>query len=357
MLSRPAKMQNRITVSSVSKPTDDSISLYFRKGADVAQYKAGQHALLSIRINGETFRRTYSFHTSPDIDDRVGITVRAVEGGLISNYLQTNNSTSDIGLEGVAGDFIVEPSQDNKRHLVMFAAGSGITPIMAMLKTILHGEPHSRISLIYSNKTYPRIIFKDELASLSKAFRGRLEVYHVLTQDKNPPIDAPIFYKSRLSKLIAKKMLKMILAEATYPVEYYLCGPFGFMQTAEEAIRALDPDKTTIHKEHFHIPEQLSEFDSSNFQTREVLLQMGDEEEFLIVPGGKTILDAALDRGMTLPHSCREGQCGTCRALLVSGDVKLRRNHILTEEELKAGQILLCQAFPQSDGITIKARI
>lgn len=344
----------KLDIVRKSKPTGDSISLYFRKSADFANYKAGQHALLSIRINGEVFKRTYSFHTSPDIDENVGITVREVNAGVVSHYLQTINGTADIFLDGVAGDFVVEPYKANRRHLVMFAAGSGITPIMAMLKTVLHHEPESTISLIYSNKTYAKIIFKDELANLAKEFHGRLAVYHVLTKDENHPVDTPIFHKGRLSKMITKKALKTILAELNYPTEYYLCGPFAFMQMVEESIRALNPDNPTIYKEHFYIPDEKREFDSSNLQIRDVILQMEGEEQLLIVPGGKTILDAARDRGMTLPHSCTEGQCGTCRASLVSGEVKLRKNHILSPDELKAGQILLCQAFPMSDGITIK---
>lgn len=347
----------KLDIVRKSKSTGDSISLYFRNNPALTKYKAGQHALLSIRINGQLLKRTYSFHTSPDIDENVGITVRAVDAGVVSHYLQTVNGTTDIFLDGVAGDFVVEPHHGNRRHLVMFAGGSGITPIMAMLKTILHHEPESTITLIYSNKTYASIIFKDELANLTKEFHGRFTVHHILTQDEHPPLDTPIFYKGRLTKMITKKALKTILAELNYPTEYYLCGPFAFMQMVEESIRALNPDNPTIYKEHFYIPDEKREFDSSNLQARDVILQMEGEEQLLIVPGGKTILDAARDRGMTLPHSCTEGQCGTCRALLASGEVKLRRNHILTQDELKAGQILLCQAFPMSDGITIKPRL
>ena len=339
------------------RSTDDSISLYFRKSGALLKYKAGQHGLISIRINGQLFRRTYSFHTSPDIDVNVGITVRAVDAGVVSHYLQTVNGTADIFLEGIAGDFVVEAYKDNRRHLVMFAAGSGITPIMAMLKTILHREPESTISLIYSNKTYAKAIFKEELVDLGKQFHGRLTVYHILTQDEHPPVDTPVFYKGRLSKMIAKNALKRILAAANFPTEYYLCGPFAFMQMVEESIRALNPNNPTIYKEHFYIPDENRALDTWNLQTREVILQMGDEEQLLIVPGGKTILDAARDRDITLPHSCTAGQCGTCRAFLVSGEVKLRRNAILTQDELRAGEILLCQAFPTSEAIIIKPRL
>lgn len=347
----------KLEIVQRSKPTHDSVSLYFRKSGQLLTYKAGQHGLFSIHINGEAFKRTYSFHTSPDVDENAGITVRAIDGGLVSNYLQTMNGAAEIHLDGVAGDFVVEPNQDNKRHVLMFAAGSGITPVMSMLKSILHHEPGSTISLIYSNRNYTRIIFKDELAKLAKQFSGRLAIYHILTQDAKSRIDTPIFYKGRLSRMIAKKMLKTIFAETNDPTEYYLCGPIAFMQVVEDAIRAFDPDNARIHKEHFFIPDEKREFDYSNLQTRDVILHIDGEEQLLIVPGGETILDAALHRGMTLPHSCREGQCGTCRAFLVSGSVKLRRNHVLTEDELQAGHILLCQAFPMSEGITIKPRL
>ncbi len=239
----------------------------------------------------------------------------------------------------------------------MFAGGSGITPIFSMIRSLLYGEPRSTVSLIYSNKTYHKIIFNRELNTLQAEFPKRLRVYHVITQDDNIPAEFPVFYKGRLSKLIAKKILKTILAEANYHVEYYLCGPHSFMQLIEEVIRSVSEDHLKIHKEHFFIPNQEPVFDPTVFPDREIILHVKNEERLLTVKSGKSILQASLESGIQVPYSCIEGQCGTCRAKLISGEVKLRKNHILTEDELKDGQILLCQGFPASDGITIRTSL
>lgn len=347
----------KLEIVSKSRPTSDSVSLYFKKPKELDKYKPGQHALLSFRINEQLFKRTYSFHTLYEMDEHLGITVRAVEGGIVSNYLQNVNGNSEIHLDGISGDFTLQSAPDIRRHVIMFAGGSGITPIYSMLKEALHNEPMSTISLIYSNKIHSRIIFKDELSTFEKKFPERLKIFHILTQEENVTSEVPVFCRGRLSKLITKKLLKSILAENNSGVEYYLCGPYPFMQLIEETIRGLMPDETKIFKEHYFIPEQTSGFDYTTLPQREVIIQTQDEEKLLIVPSGKSILQAALENKITLPYSCTEGQCGRCRACLVSGEVKLRKNHILTEEELKEGQILLCQGFPISEGVTIKTSL
>lgn len=347
-----------LQISRISKPTKDSISLWFKKEPNVGSYKSGQHGVFSFAVGEEKLTRTYSFHTSPNLDNEVAITVRTVEGGLVSNFLR--NSAQDqirIQLEKIEGSFTLEPSRDVKRHLIMFAGGSGITPIFSMIRTLLHDEPRSTVSLIYSNKAYNTIIFNTELHDLETEFPTRLKVYHIITQDETVPSEFPVFYKGRLSKLIVKKIIKGILAEVNYRIEYYLCGPYAFMQLIEEAIRSVNEDRLRIHKEHFFIPDQGPVFDETIFPDREIILQVRNEERLLVVKNGKSILQASLGSGIQVPYSCTEGQCGTCRAKLISGEVKLRKNHVLTEAELKDGQILLCQAFPASDGITIRTSL
>lgn len=344
-----------LQIIRISKPTEDSVSLWFKRESKLINYKAGQHGIFSLTVGDIKVTRTYSFHTSPYVDDEVAITVRAVEDGLVSNFLA--NASPDkiqLELEQISGEFTLVPSQDVKRHLTMFAGGSGITPIFSMIRTLLHDEPRSTVSLIYSNKTYNKIIFNKELQRLEAEFPSRLRVYHVITQDENVPADSPVFYKGRLSKLIAKKIIKTILTEVNYQVEYYLCGPYLFMQLVEETIRSISADRLNINKEHFFIPDQTLAFDHTAFPDREIILLVKSEEKALTVKRGRSILQASLESGIQVPYSCTEGQCGTCRATLISGKVKLRKNHILTEEELRDGQILLCQGFPVSDGITIK---
>jgi ring-1,2-phenylacetyl-CoA epoxidase subunit PaaE len=332
--------------------------LWFKRDSNLTSYKPGQHGVFSFSVGENNLTRTYSFHTSPHVDDEVAITIRAVEGGLVSNFL-TNTSPDriQISLEKIEGGFTLEPSQDVKRHLIMFAGGSGITPIFSMVRSLLHNEPSSTVSLIYSNKTYNKIIFNKELQTLEAEFPTQLKVYHVITQDENVPADFPVFYKGRLSKLIVKKIIKTILAEVSYHVEYYLCGPYLFMQLIEETIRVIGAHRPNINKEHFFIPDQTPAFDPATLPDREIILLIKDMERAITVKSGRSILQASLESGIQVPYSCTEGQCGTCRAKLIGGEVKLRKNHILTDAELNDGQILLCQGFPVSDGITIKTSL
>jgi len=345
-----------LKILRITKAAPDAVSIYFERSNQPEDYKPGQHGLFSFFIDGKLYMRSYSFHTAP-IESEIGITVRMVNDGIVSNYLRTATNGDMINLEKVSGDFFVEPAEEIKRHMVMFAGGSGITPIFSMIKAILHREPRSTISLVYSNRSFESIIFLNELNALQKLFTNRLKLYHVITRQKNVPEGFPIYYQGRLSKLVTKKIFQNIQPEMSCCTEYYLCGPYGFMQTIDAAIHSLKTDRTKIYKEHFFIPESdESRLNLSNLPTREIIIQNEYEDRLLIVEGGKSILQAANENNMKFPFSCAEGKCGTCRASVVSGEVTHRRNHILTEDELKAGQILLCQGYPTSWGVTIKVR-
>ncbi|MBA4056042.1 MAG: hypothetical protein C0490_15110 [Marivirga sp.] len=177
----------------------------------------------------------------------------------------------------------------------------------------------------------------------------------MLTKEANIPPDFPVYFKERLSKLIVKKLIKSILAEVHYCIEYYLSGPLEMMQLAEEVIRSVDSGKFKIYKEHYYIPANSErDFDVTKFSTQQVVIRLKDEEKLLIVGAGKSILEASLDKGIQLAHSCKQGQCGVCCAVLISGDVKLRKNHALSTAELNSGQILLCQGFPASENVVVQ---
>jgi ring-1,2-phenylacetyl-CoA epoxidase subunit PaaE len=343
----------KLEITHISNPTPDAVSLHFKRPENFA-YKAGQYGMFKFWINNEFLTRTYSFHTAPDTDLDLGITVRRVEGGHVSNHL-LNTPNTEVEIDGIMGDFFIRGYQDLKRHLVMFAGGSGITPIISMIKTVLNCQPLTSISLIYSNQTFDRIIFRSELLHLESQFQNRIKVYHVLTKGGNIPADFPVFYNDRLSKLVIKKLLRNIMAEANCDIEYYLSGPYEFMQLAEDSIRSIDTNNSKIYKEHFYIPSNPErDFDVSQFARQEVVIRLKHEERLLTVDAGKSILEAALFNGIRLAHSCKEGQCGVCRSILVSGEVKLRKNHVLSSEELNAGQILLCQGFPASENVVVQ---
>jgi ring-1,2-phenylacetyl-CoA epoxidase subunit PaaE len=346
----------QIQILRTEKTTTDSISLYFKRPENFKGFKPGQHGLFSFQINGASVARTYSFHTAPH-EELLGITVRSVADGIVSNYLLNGKDPITLDLLEVSGNYTIDLSPEVRRHLIMFAAGSGITPILSIIKSVLRDEPRSTISLIYSNKSYDRIIFKNELHQLENLFSERIKVHHVLTQSENLPPDFPVFYKGRLSPLITKKIIKGILAERDYRPEYFTCGPESFMDLVSTTVRAIGPGRPKVRKEVFFVPPKKSDFDFSSLRDQEIIIDTNGEETLVIVKGGKSILQACLEHGIKLPFSCTEGQCGTCRVKLISGEVKLHKNHILTDEELNQGQILLCQGFPLSDGVTIKTSL
>ncbi len=349
-------MKLKLAIKRIERSTPDSITLFFDKIEDIAHYKAGQYLSLSFLIDNEIVSRTYSFNSSPFTDSDVSITARLIPGGRLSSYLVNHVIEGEqVILEGPFGNFVIEPRHENRRHLIMFAAGSGITPIMSMIKSILHKEPSSKISLIYSNRSDERVIFKSELRELQKKFPNALNIFHVITQSEAIPYGLPVFFKGRLSKLIVRKHIKSLVNEGSLPIEFFLCGPYDFMQMIEESITPLNMN-AKINKENFYTPlkQQDLAFDYKNLLSREVVVQWRDQDYLVSVSGGQSILSAAFQRNLNLPHSCKEGQCGSCRSILISGEVKLRKNHVLNKEELKRSQILLCQSYPVSDNVIVR---
>ncbi len=343
----------KLEVLKTTRPTSDSISLQFKKPAGTFEYFPGQHGVFKFEINGQSVFRTYSFSSSPDQGEYLEVTVRPIDDGLVSNHL-IQNPTSSLDLSHVAGDFYLRPSE-NTRHLAMFAGGSGITPIMAMLRFVLNTEPKTSVSLVYINKSFDRIIFRPELDALSTRYPHRLKIYHILTRSGDTPEDYPIFYRDRPSRLIFKKIIKSITADVPGEIGYYMCGPHGFMQLLDDTFETLNVDKKKIYRENFYIPENTGEdLTLKNLPSRQIKVQHNGRDIPLFVDRGESILHAALRNNMSLRYSCTEGQCGVCRALLISGEVKMRKNHILSDDEIGSGQVLLCQGHPASDDVVVK---
>ena len=348
-------MPVKTIVKRVARPTKDSLTLWFDKVDKLTHYLPGQHIFLSVIIKEESFTRTYSINTSPFQDDEIGVTMRVIPGGKVSNYLSENAKAGmEVWLEGPAGQFTLIPSSTQSRHYIFFAAGSGITPVISMIRSVLYAEPLSRISLIYSNHAYDKIIFKEELAILEQKFADRFQIRNTLTDTDGVPPHFNITYQGQLSRLIIKRIIKEVLASSDLKAIYYMCGPYGYMEVIRASLDALGIPGDDIHQEHFYIPGNVSSTDFSSLPPTEVRLQVRDKEIMVHVPSGTSILQASLNAGLSLPHSCKAGQCGSCRALLISGEVEMRTNHILAADEIKEGQVLLCEGFPKSSNVVIK---
>ncbi|CCH57660.1 putative phenylacetic acid degradation NADH oxidoreductase paaE (plasmid) [Fibrisoma limi BUZ 3] len=250
------------------------------------------------------------------------------------------------------------PNACTRRHLVLIAGGSGITPFYSIARSILHGESGSMVTLIYANRSWSSIIFRDQLDQLKRQFGERLRFFYTLDEYEGVPDEnvSLIAVKGTLNKLLLKKLLSAARAAINLPVEYYICGPFGLMELAMNTLHTMNVPKENVFMEYFFVPETgvSSAIDFGHLSEQTVVVKLYGIDQPLLVPTGQNILEAGLRAGLPLPYSCRQAQCGTCRSQLVSGQVELARNHILTNDELARGQVLLCSGYPLSADVVVR---
>jgi ring-1,2-phenylacetyl-CoA epoxidase subunit PaaE len=346
-----------LQVKEVIHETSDSVTIYFwHPLSEQIKYKAGQFltVIVPAEAGGKKVRRSYSMSTSPHSDTSIGITVKRVEGGLVSNYLNDNVKVGDF-LEVLEpmGNFHVEPNSENARHAILFAAGSGVTPLMAIAKSILKMEVNSRITLIYGNRSEESIIFKQKIEELENQYGKRFNVQHLLSR----PSDTWVGQKGRISQGVAIRLLKDADTDFSQD-EFYLCGPVGMMEDVIAGLNMYNVAKERIHKENFHTAvadssvEVEDEEDSLKAQMVKVKYE-GEEYEFEVKPH-QTILEAALDLDIDLPYSCQAGMCTACMGKCTEGKIKMDEEDGLTEKEIKQGYVLTCVAHPLTAGVVLE---
>ena len=344
-----------LQVKEVVQETADSVTIYFwHPLSEQIKYKAGQFITIIVPAGegGKKVRRSYSMSTSPHSDTAIGVTVKRVEGGLVSNYLNDNVKIGDF-LEVLEplGNFFLVPDADTTRHIVLFAAGSGITPMISIAKSVLKMELNSRVTLIYGNRSEDSIIFKQKLEELEAQYGKRLGVQHLLSNSS----ELWVGHKGRISQGIAIRLLKE--ADTDFDKDnFYLCGPVGMMEDIIAALGIYNVSKERIHKENFHtvMVEGETEETDDSLQTQTVKVKYnGDEYEFEVKPH-QTILEAALDLNIDLPYSCQAGMCTACMGTCTEGKVKMDEEDGLTEKELKRGVMLTCVAHPITKGVVIE---
>lgn len=343
-----------LQVKDIVQETPDAITIVFHQPVPAIEYRSGQFLTLIANIDGKEIRRSYSFCSAPGIDEDLAVTVKRVEGGLMSNYLPDNLKVNDqVKVMEPMGHFTTELDSAKKRHVIMFAGGSGITPFMSHIKSMLAGEPQSIISLIYANRHVDSIIFKEELERLQTENQGRFHVIHILEQ-------APLNWQGR-SGLLNPKMLKEILERipdwGQDNTQYLMCGPEGMMHNISTYLNDYGISSADIYKESFVAPtidKEEPTVDDGTVQTREVtVIYDGDEYQFTVEPES-TILETALDMDIDLPYSCQSGLCTACRGKLLSGKVKLDEEEGLSEAEREEGYVLTCVGHPLTDDVKIE---
>lgn len=347
-----------LKVKDVIQETKDAITIVFEKPEQSLAYKSGQFLTLIIPIEGKEVRRAYSLCSSPFVDNDPAVTVKRVEGGLMSNWLPDHLKVGDtVKVMEPMGVFTTEYKPENKRHVVLFAGGSGITPMMSITKSMLTQEPESIISLIYCNRDIDSIIFKEQLERLQTDYEGRFRVIHILD-------DAPMNWQGH-SGLLNHSMLVKIFeripnwgADAT---TYLMCGPEGMMKNVENLLAEQHISKENIFKESFvagtidkELKKEGAEPSDNEIVTREVtVIYDGEEHKFTVEPDA-SILETALDLGIDLPYSCQSGLCTACRGKCISGKVKLDEEEGLSDAELEEGYVLTCVGHPLTDDVVIE---
>lgn len=348
-----------LKIKDIIEETTEAISIVFGQPANKITYQSGQFLTLIASVEGKEVRRAYSLCSSPFTDDDLAVTVKRVDGGLMSNWLPDHLRTGDeMRVMEPMGTFTTEYDAGRKRHLILFAGGSGITPIMSIIKSTLYKEPHSLCTLIYCNRNHDSIIFKKQLDEWQTRSEGRLQVIHVLD-------DAPMNWQGH-SGLLDRTMLTGILerlpdrgAEET---TYLLCGPEGMMKNIEQLLdeRGVADDK--IFKESFvagtidkasKSPENTTSQEEEPAIREVTILYDGEEYKVAVTPG-TPILETALDMGIDLPYSCQSGLCTACRGKCLSGKVKLDEDDGLSAAEREEGYVLTCVGHPLTDDVVIE---
>ncbi len=337
-----------LTVAAVDPLTDDSAAVTFDVPPALAErfaFAPGQS--LTVRRGDE--RRSYSICAVKGRAPRIG--VREVAGGAVSGWLVHQVRAGDV-VEVQAPSGAFTPDLDVPGQHVLIAAGSGITPVLSIAGSVLAARDGSTVTLLYGNRRSDSVMFADEIADLKDAYPDRICLVHVLSRE---PQEVELF-NGRLDAAKLRALLPVTIDIAAVD-HWWLCGPFGMVEDAIALLTELGVPRPRIHRELFYVedapPAPASHAEAAPGPGAEVTVLLDGRRSTTTVPAGTPVLDGAQRVRPDLPFACKGGVCGTCRALLVEGEVTMRRNYALEQEELDAGYILTCQALPVSPTVIV----
>jgi ring-1,2-phenylacetyl-CoA epoxidase subunit PaaE len=333
----------------------------FEVPADLSEayrFLPGQYLTLETEIDGEKVRRSYSLCSSP-FDGELRVAIKKVEGGKFSTWANEKLKVGDfMQVMTPDGNFLAKINPAQKHRYVAFAAGSGITPIFSIMKSVLENEPDSLFMLFYGNKTSQSVIFKEQIEALKNQYMKRLEVHHILSREDQ----GTDYLKGRIDDEKCSHFASRFF-ELDKVDDYYLCGPEAMINTVSNTLQSLGADKSKIHFELFTSPAQSiegkkkvdssSSKKSSDLESAVTVILDGDETHFDLQEKGESILDAALDAGSDVPYACKGAVCCTCRAKVLEGSVEMDMNYALEDDEVEDGYILTCQSHPTSAKVVV----
>ena len=346
-----------LSVSHVQQQTRDTIAVTFAippELKDSFRYQHGQHLTLRTMINEEDLRRSYSICSAVQ-DDCLRVAIKRAQGGAFSTWANENLKVGHtLDVMPPMGHFNVPLAPENRKHYLAFAAGSGITPILSIIKTTLLTEPHSQFTLFYGNRASSSVIFKEELTDLKDIYLERLNIAYVMSREQQ---DIELF-NGRITKEKCEQFLKYWINVEDIDVAF-ICGPEDMMHGVSEALQEAGMPKSHIKIELFaasipkHQHKPRAHLDTTVHEAQVTVILDGNHTSFTMDKDKESILDAGLRAGIDMRYSCKGGVCSTCRCKLLDGKVDMDVNYALEDYEIARGFILSCQSFPVTDTVVI----
>jgi ring-1,2-phenylacetyl-CoA epoxidase subunit PaaE len=349
-----------LRVKAIQPDTAEAVIVSFEVPSELREvfgFTQGQYLTLRKEIEGQDLRRSYSICAGVD-DGELRVGVRKVRGGVFSNWINEHLQPGDtVNVMAPQGRFFVPIEPAASRHHLGIAGGSGITPILSIMKTVLAREPASRFTLIYGNRSLRSTMFKEEIEDLKDRYMTRLVLHHVFSDEHT---DAPI-NMGLMDRTKIDEFLRTIVPAAKID-HAYICGPFQMNDEAEAALLGAGVAEERVHVERFGIAQpaagqvgavvhEAKPGDAE--QARITIIRDGLKREIQFYKDQPSILDCASAAGLEVPFSCTSGVCGTCRAKVMEGDVRMERNFALDRHEVAAGFVLTCQAHPMTERVVL----
>jgi ring-1,2-phenylacetyl-CoA epoxidase subunit PaaE len=349
-----------LSVRSVEPDTPEAVIVAFevpQELRNVFGFTQGQYLTLRAQIDGQDMRRSYSICAGVD-DGELRVGVRKVKGGVFSNWINSSLKAGDtIQVMAPQGRFFVPLDPTAHRRHVGIAGGSGITPILSIMKTVLAREPHSQFTLIYGNRQLQSTMFKEELEDLKNRYMSRLVLHHVFSDEQtDAPLNRGVMNREKIGEFLGP------LLQASSIDHAYICGPFQMNEEAQAALLAAGLPEERIHIERFGVAQQAADQVGAVIHeakpgdaelARVVIVRDGLRREIEFRKDQPSILDCASAAGLEVPFSCTSGVCGTCRAKVLEGQVRMERNFALDKSDVAAGFVLTCQAHPLTERVVL----
>jgi len=346
-----------LRVASCKSETRDALVVTFEVPDalhNAFRFVQGQHLALRVTVNGEELRRSYSICSAP-FEKTLRIAIKRVPDGLFSSWAKENLKPGQIiDCMEPAGHFHVPLEPASARHHVAFAAGSGITPVLSIIKTTLAAETRSHMTLVYGNRASTSVLFREELADLKDRYTARFNLIHILSRE-HQDID---LFTGRIDRAKCDQIFNHWIDPSTIDIAY-ICGPRSMMEAVSESLQAHSIDKSQIKMELFSVglPQgprrSLSSEESRVQECKVTVIQDGRRREFYLSRNQQTVLDSALEQGIELPYSCKGGVCSTCRCKLTRGEVEMGAQYALEDYEIARGFILPCQSYALTDELVL----